>query len=261
MVKIHKHIFILLYKSSNTTMSKNENTIITKETIVRLLKDIKDIMKNPLEDNGIYYIHDDEDMLKGHALIVGPHDTPYFGGNYFFEFKFPTDYPHSPPSVTYCTNGDSIRFNPNLYTNGRVCISLLNTWRGEQWTSCQSISSVLLNLCTLLNNDPLLNEPGVNKGHHDFEKYNKIIEYKNIDLAALKMVNKTVGYFSEKFQIFYPVVKENFSKNKDEMLKFIERKMEEYPNSEKIHTGLYKMSVTICYKKLHKDFLETCKIL
>ena len=83
-------------------------------------------------------------------MIVGPSETPYFGGFYFFEFKYPGDYPHSPPEVIYKTNGDNIRFNPNLYVNGKVCISLLNTWRGEQWTSCQTITTVLLNLCLFL---------------------------------------------------------------------------------------------------------------
>jgi ubiquitin-conjugating enzyme E2 Z len=233
------------------------SNFISKETISRLLKDVKSIMKTPLTDNGIYYIHDDTDMLKGYALIIGPEDTPYYGGNYFFELNYPPDYPHNPPKVTYWTNGEDIRFNPNLYTNGKVCISLLNTWRGEQWTSCQSISTVLLNLCTLLNNEPLLNEPGVNKTHHDFMKYHQIIEYKNIDLAILKMVNKNSNYYSEKFTAFYPIVKENFSKNREEILKFIERKVEEKPGVEKINTGMYGMTVTINYKKLYDDFLET----
>jgi ubiquitin-protein ligase len=55
---------------------------ISKETISRLLKDVKGIMKNPnhLKENGIYYIHDEIDILKGYAMIVGPKDTPYFGG-------------------------------------------------------------------------------------------------------------------------------------------------------------------------------------
>ena len=64
---------------------KNKNTVISKETITRLLRDVKNIIKSPLTDNGIYYIHDDSDMLKGYAYIIGPSDTPYFGGNYFFE--------------------------------------------------------------------------------------------------------------------------------------------------------------------------------
>ena len=109
----------------------DESKNISKETIKRLIRDVKDIIKNPLTDNGIYYKHDDTDMLKGYAMIVGPEDTPYFGGFYFFKFKYPDNYPHSPPKVFFCTNGDGIRFNPNLYTNGKVCVSLLNTWSGD----------------------------------------------------------------------------------------------------------------------------------
>jgi ubiquitin-conjugating enzyme E2 Z len=237
--------------------SQSKNTIISKETIQRLLRDVRDIMKNPLTENGIYYVHDDEDMLKGYALIIGPGETPYFAGNYFFELKYPTDYPHSPPMVTYCTNGENIRFNPNLYTGGKVCISLLNTWRGEQWTSCQTISTVLLNLCTLLNNDPILNEPGVTNTHQDYSKYNKIIQYKNIDIAILKILNKNPGVYMDKFGCFYPNVRENFLKNRDEIQSFLEEKQKEYPQIEKITTSLYGMSVVIDYEKLYKEFRAT----
>ena len=159
---------------------------ISKEAINRLLKDVRQIMKHPLTDNNIYYMHDDDDILKGYALIIGPSDTPYFGGNYLFEINYPPDYPHSPPKVKYCTNGEKVRFNPNLYICGKVCVSLLNTWRGEQWTSCQSISSVLLTLCSLLCENPLLNEPGVTSSHLDIKNYNKIIEYSNFYNKTIK---------------------------------------------------------------------------
>ena len=175
-------------------------SFIKKETISRLLKDVKNIIQNPLTDNGIYYIHDDTDILKGYALIIGPSDTPYFGGNYFFEFTYPTDYPHSPPKVKYLTNGNNIRFNPNLYTCGKVCISLLNTWRGDQWTSCQTISTVLLTLCTLLSKDPLLNEPGVDIKNQDVKPYEEIIEFSNIDIAICDIIQKKSGVFLPFFE-------------------------------------------------------------
>jgi ubiquitin-conjugating enzyme E2 Z len=223
-------------------------TFISKETTNRLLKDIRDIMKNPLTDQGIYYIHDDTDILKGYAMIVGPIDTPYFGGFYFFELNYPNDYPHSPPKVTYCTNGNDIRFNPNLYKNGRVCISLLNTWRGDQWTSCQTISTILLTLCTLLCKEPLLNEPGVNKEHRDINSYNEIIEYSNLDVAVCDIVKKKNGVYQPFFDKFYSFVKENFNKNYDKLLEFAEKKLSE-PNvqNKTFSTGFYTMNVTVNY--------------
>lgn len=233
-------------------MSQSKNMIITKETIARLLRDVKTIIKNPLTDNGIYYYHDDEDILKGYALIIGPSDTPYFGGNYFFEFVFPHDYPHSPPKINYCTNGEGIRFNPNLYASGKVCVSILNTWRGEQWTSCQTISTILLTLCMLLCKNPLLNEPGVTQTHHDFDKYTKIIEYKNIDIAVLKMVTKQDGIYPKMFHSFYPFVKENFLKNSGDLKKYLEGRI--HLPTEEINTGMYSMNVRIDYKLLYSKF-------
>jgi ubiquitin-protein ligase len=230
--------------------------VITKETISRLLKDVKDIIKNPLTNNGIYYLHDDENMLKGYALIVGPEDTPYFSGFYFFEIFYPTDYPHSPPVVEFRTNGDNIRFNPNLYTNKKVCISLLNTWRGEQWTSCQTISTLLLTLCTLLCKDPLLNEPGVTTKDKDFSNYTKIIEYKNIDVAIMQMLSRKVGVFSDKFICFYPTMNEIFLKNRDKIKTFLEEKATTYSKEERVVTSLYTMNVSINYPKLLKQFDE-----
>ena len=223
---------------------------ISKETITRLLKDVKQIIKYPLIDNGIYYIHDDTNLLKGYALIIGPEDTPYFGGNYFFEFDYPTDYPHSPPKVNYCTNGNDIRFNPNLYKCGKVCISLLNTWRGDQWTSCQNISTVLLTLCTLLCKDPLLNEPGVLKEHGDIHNYNTIIEYSNIDVSICDIINKKKGVYMEFFDFFYSIVKENFNKNYDKLLGFCEKKIIQLPKSKNVTTGFYRMDIKIDYEKI-----------
>lgn len=231
----------------------NESIIITKDTMNRLIKDIKEIILHPLTDNGIYYSHDEENMLKGYAMIVGPDDTPYFGGYYFFELYYPENYPYSPPRVVFCTNAEKIRFNPNLYTTGKVCLSLLNTWRGEQWTSCQSISSVLLTLCTVLRKDPLLNEPGVKSDHIDFKKYNTIIKYKNIDIAILQIILRKQGVFLTQFDIFNEEIKNNFMKNADKIRDYLEKKKE--TATFMIHTGLYNMHVKIDWKELYDKFI------
>jgi len=232
---------------------------ISRETISRLLKDVKSIIKNPdpLKDNGIYYIHDERDILKGYAMIIGPKDTPYFGGFYFFELNFPYNYPHSPPEVIFKTTGDNIRFNPNLYVNGKVCISILNTWRGDQWTSCITISTILLSLCSLLCSDPLLNEPGITNTHTDLLKYSRIIEYKNIDVCILKLITKDDNYFPKKFDIFYDVMVENFNKNNEAIIDFLNKKENEHPDCEFVKINVYPMNVVLIdYKYLKKYYLE-----
>ena len=240
-------------------MSIEKTISLSKETIRRLLNDIKTIITTPLTDHGIYYSHDEDDIMKGYALIIGPSETPYFGGFYFFELHFPADYPYSPPLVIYCTNGDNIRFNPNLYVNGKVCISLLNTWRGEQWTACQTISTILLNLCTLLCNNPLLNEPGITIKHTDLTKYNKIIEFKNIDIAIIQMMKKKPGVFPEKFEGFYLIMKEYFLKNKDVILSFIENKEQNQEHTECYIIHIYNMNVCINWSRLLKNYKDLIK--
>jgi ubiquitin-protein ligase len=232
----------------------NEIKIITKETINRLIKDITNIINSPLTDNGIYYQHDEEDMLKGYALIVGAEDTPYFGGFYLFEFMYPTDYPHSPPIIIYHTNSCGIRFNPNLYKNGKVCLSILNTWKGEQWTSCQTITTILLTLCMVLCKNPLLNEPGVKTDHKDVIKYNTIIEYSNINIAICDIINKSPNVYNTKFDIFYLIMKECFDKNYDKIIEFIiQRKIEQENNNDDkyICMSLYSLNVFVNYDKLY----------
>lgn len=54
-------------------------------------------------------------------MITGPADTPYANGCFEFDVYFPQDYPNSPPLVNLeTTGGHSVRFNPNLYNDGKV---------------------------------------------------------------------------------------------------------------------------------------------
>ena len=228
--------------------------VIKKETIQRLLRDVKQIMKHPLTDNGIYYSHDEDDLLKGYALIIGPQGTPYYGGFYFFKFNFPMDYPYSPPKVNYITNDGHTRYNPNLYKCGKVCVSILNTWSGDKWSSCQTINSILLTLCSLLNDSPLENEPGQTKVSKDFIPYQKSIEFSNINFAICDLINKTSNRIPKDFDIFYHYMIENFLKNYENILKFIDSKNEEISNQ---RVYIYNMNTNINYIELKKKIIET----
>lgn len=61
-----------------------------------------------------------------HVLITGPFDTPYEGGFFHFQLRFPPNYPLASPRMRFMTTGGgTVRFNPNLYHNGKVCLSIL----------------------------------------------------------------------------------------------------------------------------------------
>jgi ubiquitin-conjugating enzyme E2 Z len=231
-------------------MSDPDIKVVTPDTIKRITRDIKNVIKNPLDDNGIYYQHNMDNVLKGYAMIIGPTDTPYQDGFYFFQFDFPCDYPHSPPVLTFLSNGDNIRFNPNLYRNGKVCISILNTWRGEQWTSCQSISTILLTLCTILNENPLLNEPGITSVNPEIIPYNLIISYKNNEVCIINML-KNIKEGKEPFSLFKTECEKHFKENYKRVVKNIENILEQasettYRNNKgELFTNIYKMAIKV----------------
>lgn len=221
----------------------------------RLAKDIVDIIKCPLTDNGIYYKHDEDNMLVGYALVMGPEDTIYNYGYYFFKFNFTKEYPFKPPVLEYLTNGNGIRFHPNLYRNGKVCLSLLNTWSGEQWTSCQTIRTILLNLVTLFHNKPLLNEPGITEKYKYFNKYNEIIEFSNYNTAVNSILNKKIlPNINDKFK---DIILENYKKNKDNILKNIEKLKNNEENNKILEISLYgRMKCEINYKTIYENFMK-----
>ena len=231
----------------------SKKVFISTQTQKRLLKDVADIMKNNLSNQGIYYLHDEENILKGYAMIFGPKDTPYENGVYFFDFLFPFNYPYEPPKLKYLTNNGITRFNPNLYRNGKVCLSLLNTWKGEQWTSCQTIRSILLTLVTVLNENPLINEPGIKISSSQVPKYNKIITYRNYETAILNVFKKKL--LPTKHISFYPIIKKKMLEKKEYIIDNIKKNIKLYKDEEDIvKCRIYNMTCCIDYNKLLEDF-------
>jgi ubiquitin-protein ligase len=217
--------------------------VIPKETITRLLRDIRDVMTDPtLEECGIMYQHSETDMLTGYACIVGPPDSLYFGGYYYFLFKFPTNYPHSPPIVSFLTNTSNIRFHPNFYTNMNVCVSIINTWRGEQWSGCQNIRSVLMTFQSLLDNESLLHEPGIRSGHSDFHSYHTMVEFYNYKFACLTVLNEFTSYIkieSALVPVFQEFMNRTFQTNKSKIREILIERSKKYPEKKTISIGIY----------------------
>ena len=129
----------------------------------RVPKDIAMAMDGSLAAEGIYYSAKDDDLTRGYAMIVGPEDTPYAGGLFFFRFFLPTQYPFEPPKVEFCTYDGTTRFHPNLYREGKVCLSILGTWSGPGWVSTMNITTVLLTIQSLLHANPITCEPSYEK--------------------------------------------------------------------------------------------------
>jgi ubiquitin-conjugating enzyme E2 Z len=204
--------------------------------VKRILRDIKNC-QGELDSEHIYIIPDEEDIYHVRAMILGPEDTPYTKGYYFFDINFPKTYPHDPPKVLFMTLNNEIRFNPNLYKCGKVCLSILGTWSGPQWTSCITLKTILFSIQSLLNENPLQNEPGYENCIDDKSKiYKNIVEYYNIKVAVIQMMNFTPN----RFEGFKPVMKKYFLQNYDRFNDYV---MKNINNKTKIHSRIYSLAV------------------
>jgi len=97
----------------------------------------------------------EENFFEWDALITGPEGTCFDGGIFPAKLHFPTDYPLSPPKMIFKCN----MFHPNVYADGRVCISILHApgddptgyeSRSERWSPVQSVEKILLSVVSLL---------------------------------------------------------------------------------------------------------------
>lgn len=224
----------------------------------RIVIDIKDLNKSPIDN--IHYFPDENNIFEGRALIIGPLNTPYQYGNYLFEFKFCSNYPYTPPKVSFKSNDGKTRFNPNLYRNGKVCLSILNTWSGEQWSACQSIRSILITLQMTLNDIPLLNEPGVSIEMHKrtISYYNKIIQFKNLEFTIIHYLNNLEQIPFQDDEIIDTMIK-HFEENKDDIKTYIE-KLNQVETFSKVCVDIYEMRVNLDYRLLYNRFMKLYKI-
>ncbi|ORY02834.1 hypothetical protein BCR34DRAFT_573914 [Clohesyomyces aquaticus] len=110
------------------------------------------------------------DLLR--VLIIGPLDTPYEYAPFIIDFHLPSSYPNQAPSAYFhsWTNGNG-PVNPNLYEDGKICLSLLGTWhadeRNESWSPAKStLLQVLVSLMGLV----LVKEPYYNEAGYDVHR-------------------------------------------------------------------------------------------
>jgi hypothetical protein len=76
-----------------------------------------------------------------------------------------------------------------------------------------------------------LNEPGITIHHKDFDAYNQLLEYKNIEISILKYLEKTNLNYN--FHCFYKNMIEHFIKNYQDICDKIKKP------SKKIHLSIY----------------------
>eukprot|EP00026_Physarum_polycephalum_P012063 Phypoly_transcript_12333.p1 GENE.Phypoly_transcript_12333~~Phypoly_transcript_12333.p1 ORF type:complete len:349 (+),score=75.02 Phypoly_transcript_12333:76-1047(+) len=198
----------------------------TPQCIKRIRSDLAAFVKHP--NPSIHVAPHEDDVTHIEALIIGPEDTPYEGGFFHFDMRFPHDYPWNPPKVLLqTTDNGAVRFNPNLYAEGKVCLSILGTWQGPGWKAVQTLETVLISVQSLMNPTPYHNEPGYEKERRagDIKNYNECIIHETLRVAVVGMMEKpTCG------EVFRPIMNAAFLERYD---KYVKMATERLPNEGK----------------------------
>lgn len=146
-------------------------------SLKRVKADVEELQGKLYSDMGIYYKVDETLITRGVACIFGPPGTPYEDCPMMYEFQLPEGFPFDPPQVLFKTYDGLTRFHPNMYRDGKVCLSILHTWNGPRWASTMRISTVLVTLQSLLDSSPIRHEPGYEHGHEEVSVgYTKCVE-------------------------------------------------------------------------------------
>ncbi|EFA78174.1 ubiquitin-conjugating enzyme E2 [Heterostelium album PN500] len=119
-----------------------------------LQNQFKKIQSEPIE--GVCFELVNENLFEWKAYVEGPPETDYEGGIFQISMKFPNDYPMSPPTLVFLSEF----WHPNVYTDGKVCISILHPpgedetsgeLPEERWLPTQTVTTIILSVISLLS--------------------------------------------------------------------------------------------------------------
>jgi ubiquitin-conjugating enzyme E2 Z len=165
---------------------------LSKIAITRITKEFGEITKSP--PCGIRVIVGDS-VQSCYAIITGPPDTAYAGAPFLIKIIFPSDYPFSAPKCKLLTTGGgTVRFGPNLYACGKICLSILGTWDGPGWAPNLSLSAVLISIQSLMSKDAAQNEPGHEKApKKEIDGLNNVLRHEVLRVAVLDQMKSVLN--------------------------------------------------------------------
>mmetsp|Transcript_45204 Transcript_45204/g.127353 ORF Transcript_45204/g.127353 Transcript_45204/m.127353 type:complete len:170 (+) Transcript_45204:85-594(+) len=109
--------------------------MLTSRAHRRLLCDFKKLTADA--PSGVAAAPIGDDMFSWCGIVFGPASTPWEGGVWKLDMKFPADYPEKPPVVRF--RGEV--FHPNVFPDGQTSLELL---RGSGWTPALDVAAILV---------------------------------------------------------------------------------------------------------------------
>lgn len=184
----------------------------------RIFGEIADFQESlPCEPSHAFFVRYDEDMCDFmKVMITGAVGTPYEGGCFVFDVYCNPRYGQEPPRVLLETTGaNTIRFNPNLYRSGKVCLSLLGTWEGnepgEMWSPSSSLLQVFVSIQSMvMTARPIDCEPGEEgRGGADLKNagYIAVIRYGTVRHAMVGQIESPSPFFRTATRKHFALIK------------------------------------------------------
>jgi len=216
--------------SAKHLFNSKKDIKLCNKTLKRVISEISSFKTGlPLNyDSTIWLRVGKENMNLITFLISGPKDTPYENGLFEFHGYIPDDYPNKVPEVLInTTDNGKVRFNPNLYNNGKVCLSLLGTWSSndssEKWNPATStFLQILISIQSLiLVENPYFNEPGYEASINTTTGQNSSIQYNN-NLYSETIKLGMINHLLNPIEGFEDVIINHFKIKKNDIIKQVD---------------------------------------
>ncbi len=149
------------FKEAKTSGKKTAGHSV--KTIKRVRNELKDLEASPLP--GVEVFVNEADIFNLNLLIAGPSNSPYAKGLFRVAVNIPTQYPLTPPTVTFKTK----IFHCNVAAGGSPCPNLLY---GAEWSPKKNLRYMLVQVLELLVNQ----SPGDSLNTDAGQLYNKSTE-------------------------------------------------------------------------------------
>mmetsp|Transcript_98329 Transcript_98329/g.120450 ORF Transcript_98329/g.120450 Transcript_98329/m.120450 type:complete len:221 (-) Transcript_98329:217-879(-) len=157
---------ILNNNNNNNNINKGNKIMKQKKDAygkILLAKQLKELQKS--SDGFSVGLKDDDNLYEWELIVEGPSDTLYEGGYFSATLTFPPDFPSKPPKMVFTTPGF---WHPNVYKDGKVCISILheakedafNTQESmdEKWRPILSVEAIIISVLSMLS-EPNFSSP------------------------------------------------------------------------------------------------------
>jgi len=143
----------------------SQKQYLSSNVMQNVMKEVKLLMNNPLEDIRVRIKNDNIRNIE--AIIMGPTDTPYSGGEFVIYLHFSNDFPQIPPKGYFLTK----IFHPNVaFDSGEICLNTLK----RDWKPDYGLTKILVAIRSLLivpNADSALNEEAAKLLLNSYDDY------------------------------------------------------------------------------------------